>query len=294
MGSGAKQKLGFITTVALSLLTVFSASIATYAWFQATANVTIRAESVSTTITVNKPNDYVFYGYNGNIGSHTPNGTFSNDFTALTTATLVNEYTSFDAMSPGEIKVFAIGVSAASSVSLTLTEIVSNNAVKQNIRDGSSNLQHRYVYATDNYEINIGYAMDIFVRSETPANGSAPTGYTSFLTSTSGTDLFDYSIGTSADRTLLNSGTYASPEISTSISFFNNASLTTTNDLYIFWSVIFSDANAMHYNEVTSGGVALKEEPSTGNRYFTQSNTGNSNCFGGLDFALKAFTLLIG
>ena len=293
MREALRQKAGFIATVALSLLTVASASVATYAWFQATADVTIRAESASTTITVNKPEDYTFFGYNGNVGAHTPNGTFSNDFTALTTAALVNEYTSFDTMSPGDIKVFAVGAKAASSISLVLNSFVSNNATKQNILDTAGNLQKRFVYG-QSYEVNVGYAMDIFVSTYTPANNAAPTGYISFLTSTSGTDKFNYSIETAAHRTLLDSGSYAAPTISQDIPFYNNGSLTSTNDIYIMWSVVFSDANTVHYKEVNSAGQDIKEKPLTGDRHFAQSDTGSSNCFGGLDFALTAFTLTIG
>ena len=43
--------------------------VSTFAWFQASANVEIETTNTSTTITVSKPEDFVFYAYKGNTTS---------------------------------------------------------------------------------------------------------------------------------------------------------------------------------------------------------------------------------
>ncbi len=295
---GRAKKANLITAVIMSVFVVSSASVSTFAWFQAQANVNIQTATDSATITVNKPEDYAFYAYKGNtLSTWGGKGTFGNDFVPLTTAALVTQYTTFTAMKPGDIYVFAIKVSTASSASLVLNDIISNNATKQNILDADENVQERYVYNTDSYKLNIGYAMDIFVSTYTPTSGSEPTGYGTFVTATTGDDLFKFDVSKATDRTVLDTGSYASPTIdlsavSSDITFFSSNSLDSRNDLYIMWSVYYSDS--ILYDEVSAGSATvLKEEPSTGDRYFKASPTGTSNCFGGLKFALTAFTLTI-
>lgn len=358
-----------VAAIFLTTLTISSLSVTTFAWYSGVASATANGSPTNALINLGRPDDYFFYGYNGNIdSSFSPNGTFSHDFTPLTTSELVNTYTGLDDMVPGDIFAFALGIKATESASLTLTKMISNNATKENIRDASSNIQERYVYGTANHKLNVGYAIDIFANAYTPANDAAPTGYVTFVQSPYGcksnavagsalangavgvkgvkyftraasgagagplndgsyaytyyktgngvwtadagnkyfpltsaaVDLFDFNIASSYDRADLDSGTYASQEITLSsknkgnITFFNNASLATTNDLYIVWTVAYSDVADLHYGEVTSGGSALSEKPTTGNRWFQQDNAGTSNCFGGLTFALTEFELVIG
>lgn len=356
-----KRRLGLLGTISLLMTAILSASVSTFAWFQAQANVNVQASSTSTTITVNKPNEYIFYAYKGNgNSSYIPedNGkTFNDDFTPLTTSALVNAHTNFDNMVPGDIYVFAIKATGSSHVTFTLDQVVSNNATKQGLNKaiagtslaanapgvngvtyytraasgaGAGYLNdgtyaytkvatiptthnagvywtltqlggERYVYNTDNHKINVGYAMDIYTNTYTPEKDSLPTGYSYFVKSSQGktasnsevgTDLFNYSINTEADRIKLDSGSEANPTINTSITFFNG-DLTSTNDFFIIWTVVYSDNNGLKYNETDSAGIILKEEPVGGNRYFSQSDTGTSNCYGGLSFSLKKFTLTI-
>ena len=427
MKASTKRKLSLATTICLSLFTVISASVVSFAWFQANANATISATSSSTNITVNKPDSYVYYAYAGNgDSSYVPEDAgndFSDDFITLNTPELVATYTNFDEMSPGDVYVFAVQVKAASSVSLVLNEIVSNNSIKQgdvaaagtplaadapgadgvtyatraakgvgdtpgylvndsykftkvnsipaehaaNVYYPLTNLGCKRYNKDYDCDVNIGYAMDIFVNAITPDNDDYPTGYSTFVTSDSGCtgtavagtalangataekgvkyytrsatsgvagpyddgenyqytyygtgpftadaantyypltsqaeDVFNFNAATSADRTLLDSGSYASQTIDLSdsdadITFFDDDGLDTSEDLYIFWSVVFSDVEELRYIEVKSGdNTPQKEEPTEGNRYFKQDDNGNSNCFGGLDFALSSFTLTIG
>ena len=369
-----RRKVGFVATVVLSLSAVFSASVTTFAWFQATSSATITTSPTSTTISVNKPDDYTFYAYKGNkkydynddgvINSSDFNGatgTFTSDFIALATASQVNTFTNFSEMSPGDIYVFALGVEGASGVSLTLDKIISNNVTKEgnnkaiagsplaNGATGANGVKYytksastgigayddgtyhytyadigsnivadaankyypltqiggeRYVYNTANHKLNIGYAIDIFSNTYTPTNGNYPTGYSYFVTSNEGktsagssvgTDLFDYDVGTTSHRTILDSGTAANPLIdlsSNKITFFNN-SLTSTNDFYIIWSVVYSEADEVLYDEVSQSDPTVLMEPAEGNRYFKQNDDGTSNCYGGLTFALSLFTLTI-
>ena len=289
------RKISFISSIFLSLLCVSTAAVSTFAWFQATANVNITATSTSTTITVAKPDEYIFYAYRGNGNSSyiAENGkTFNDDFVTLRTAEDVETYTTFNEMSPGDLYVFAIGVKAKSNVNLTLNKIISNNAEKQGL---TSNRYRRETNGTT-YPINIGYAMDIFVQQYTPTNDSYPTGYSSFVTSTLGSDIFSYVITNTTDRNTLDASDSSSNHIitlSNPINFYNAQNLTTTNDFYLMWSVYYSTEPSLLYKEVNNTGAIQYEEPASGDRYFQQDNSGNSNCFGNLTFALSEFSLVI-
>ena len=64
--SNSKFKISTILSLFVSLFAVLSASVSTYAWFQAQASVNIQTTSTSATITVSRPDSVRFYRFNGN------------------------------------------------------------------------------------------------------------------------------------------------------------------------------------------------------------------------------------
>lgn len=303
-----KAKASLIATIAIGLLAISTAGVSTYAWFQASSQVQIQASSSSTTITVNKPDDFTFYAYKGNKLSTWPNkGTFGYDFVSVTSSTLA-EYTSFTSFVPGQNFVYCVKAQQASSLQIYIKKIISNNATKQG-------LPHERLTWSSN-SINVGWAIDIFEYDEVTNHDVLPS--TNYLTLVSTLernsnypDRFDFS--ETNNRTVLEaSGTGSSPEkvitLSSDIGIYDNSvstlnygkttsALNNTKDVYAFFSVVYSDSSDTYYQEVKSGSdsTPVVVSPTDRDRYFQKDDeNGNSNCYAGLRFALNQITVTIG
>ena len=275
-----KRKLSLISGLAVSLFAIVTASVSTFAWFQAEANVTIQTSGSSTTITVTKPDDYTFYAYKGNkeydyngdsvIDStdfNGPTGTFANDFVTITNSN-ISALTDITGFYPGQSFVYCVSaqnLTAGNPISLMLNKFISNDIRKQ-----SNSSYHRYRYGSNSVDINIGWAIDIY--SMASYNGS---GYTSFLTSTSLTDKFDYNFNSawaSASADPLYAGTYASPEIDKSaspITIYSGTVEATRTTAYIFYRIYFTNNDKSLYMEVNSSNVKyIGNVNENSNRYF--------------------------
>lgn len=300
-----KARASLIASVAIGLLAISTAGVSTYAWFQANASATINATSASTTITVSKPDDYTFYAYKGNkLDSWDSSGTFNNDFVALTTSSLVNTYTSFEGIYPGKNMIFALSISSASSAEIEIRKIKSNDSNMEGLS------QNRYVAGTSNGTlINIGWAIDIYSTCVSVTTSTVPAyaNYSSFISDPSSGNEDQFLYDELSNDSAHHRATYLAASSTTNnvitlsnpISIFDENSLDPTKDTFIFYSVTFSNSNTTYFNEVSaatesSGTPTIIDiVPASGSRYFKKATAGNSNCYGGLSFALPELALLI-
>ena len=280
------RKLSLIGTIFVSMLSVCSAGVSTFAWFQAQANVNITTTSTSTTISVAKPDEYSFYAYKYNaLDTYGTTNNFASDFTEITSST-ASTLTSTVGMNPGQSMVFCLKVTAATigrPITLKINELISNTAQKQGFT------YRRTVTSGSTIDINVGWAIDIYSMHSTDG-----TGYTGFLTynkETSSpntlTDYFDY--GQNSLGELNSDGTGSSPnkiiDLVTGITIFNQNATATTE--YVFYRVYFSNLATTFYRE-TNSTEGDNVEVLDDNREFTYAgdNTGTSNCYGGLKFQI--------
>lgn len=308
-----KHRAALISTLMLSLFAVATASISTFAWFQANANVTINASSTSTTITVSKPeSQYEYYAYRGNKTlSHVAGATdydhdsdydFQDDFISLSSSNVSSE-TNLETLGfyPGRSFSFALKVNnlvaGTSVVNFSTTTITSNDASKQ-----GGGLNNRYVNGSNNVQINIGWAINIHAIVSTSASGYASfvnlnPNTSSFLTSYP--DLFEY--GYDADYGEENpdplaAGSNASQSFSLSNNLIEDYTALTSS-IYIFYRIVFSNMTDTLYREIDGSGNDVYE-PTEGDsdRLFVAYTSDKaafctSNCYAGLRFALNTLNL---
>ncbi len=306
---GIKKNWPFIYACIVSVATCLAAGVSTFAWFQATASVNITATSTSTTITVNKPEDFTFLAYKGNtMSTWTPKGTFANDFVAVTPATM-DAQTSFGSFAPGQIFVYCVKITQASSLSIKISKIISNDRSKQGLTDP------RLTY-DGAHEVNVGWAIDMFEYEEATNHDVVPgTNYLDLVGQLEADSDFPdrFNFSESTNRTVLEAeGDGSAPDkvisLSSDIVIYDNSNssynyakstsaLNSAKDLYVFFSIVYSDASTTWYTEVKGASdptpVIVARTGDT--RYFKYDTTGgNSNCYAGLKFALSQVDVLIG
>lgn len=288
MKSSGKRKLSLMWTIISSIAMVGTASVATFAWFQASAAAEVHTASTSTTITTSKPDDYEFYYYNKNKLDtyNSPNGTYANDF-ELVTSSNISTVTNMDGMYPGQKLTFCVKLSGktvdADSVQLKITHITSNTTVQESIAQ-------RRVIRTGSYanmDINIGWAMNIYSTVLGTNNSTVPA-YSTFITSPSG-DKFTHSPSNNSTY-LAGSKSGNIIELTTPISVVSSTTATHSN-MYLMYTIEFSNANTTYYKEVNSSGTDLPVPPDSGTRYFDSNTSGTSNCYAGLSFQLNTLSL---
>ncbi len=265
-----KRKMSLLATLGVSLFAVVAASVSTYAWFQATASAVISSSTSSTTITVSKPDDFAFYGYRhnglstyGTVTNHgASNSDFLADFETITDGNL-SAKTTFNSIYPGQSFVFCLfanNLSEGDDVYLLLDSLISNDAIKQ----GES--YHRYYYGSDDVDINIGWAIDIYTM-----NNDDGTGYESFLTSTSYDDQFDYNYSASFDNDSNKDPLSASGEIEydPGMEIFHEQVGADETCMYVFYRVYFVNDQTSLFKEVNvSGNKIIGASPDNADRYF--------------------------
>ena len=308
MKSSGKRKLSLMWTIISSLAMVGTASVATFAWFQASAAAEVHTASTSTTITVNKPDDFTFLEYRGNRQTTWPSkGSFANDFVEVTSETIAPA-TTFSNYVPGKNYVYCIKAENASSLNIYISKIISNSATKQG-------MAHERVTYDGAHNVNVGWAIDIFEYEEVANHGSNPTsGYTTLVgklvSDSNYGDRFNFSETT--NRTVLeDAGTGVAPNkvisLASSVGIYDNsisslnyakstAALDSTKDMFVFFSVVYSDHNSTYYREVkgSSDPSDVIVSPTNRDRYFKKGTDGNSNCYAGLKFALTQIDVTIG
>ena len=286
MRTKTKTRLSLIASLGISLVAVAAASISTYAWFQATASATVTTQSSSTTITVAKPDTYSFWAYKGNGNdSYTPQSTesFATDFQEITSGSSLS---SVNGLGPGQRMMFAVKVENKKNAVLDIKAFTSNDSSKEGFTvkrkiSGTSGGSEKLV--------NIGWAINIYA-----SYSSDGSGYKTMLTTTSN-DKFNYS-ESSGYSTLAAAGD-ANHVITSTINLITISDDVTYPYIYLFYVVEFSDHNSTYYNEVKdntgSSSQVVDATPltNTTERYFYKNTSGNSNCYGGLTFALNTLEL---
>lgn len=290
---GSKGPLIYATVV--SLICVMSASISTFAWFQAEANVQIKTKSASTTITVsnNAGTAYNFYAYNGNgITGYSNKNVFHDstdeadgDFTLITDSNKTSLTNTSD-LFPGESALFAIELTGLSASTYSL-DLSLKSASSQTVASKTSNAKHRYARSAigdSDVEVNIAWAMDVVACGSNSADyyHSSPV---------FGSDSFEYGFSHSAK------GTSVSSYIDGGKSMYSNGSASpSSGNFYIFYKLVFSNESSTWYTEKESNYSTSPEYPlvSRNTRYFLlDTDNGNSNCFAGLSFQMTELGLNI-
>ena len=312
------RKLSLIGTIFVSMLSVCSAGVSTFAWFQAQANVNITTSSTSTTISVAKPDEYTFYYFNGNGKSnYNALGSFNNDFTAVPSSSIENEITLWNGIYPTQSMVFAVvienldtSVSSANTVTMQINKFISNNTTKE------TNASHkRYVRQSNYVEINIGWAIDIYSLSSSSSNAYYQNIYEysnglptkNFLNTSNSnsngsstgsnktiTDHFNYFYSSDDERdTGLNDTGNENKELTQTVTIFDNETAIAST-MYYFFRVYYSNADIILFAEKdgdTDDDIIAPVDESSEDRYFAQSSSGTSNCYAGLTFALTDISI---
>ena len=282
-----ERKIKMFGMIGMSILVISSLATATYAWF-----TKINVSASTGTLTVIAPDDYSYYSYKGNNDpSHTPTGTFGDDFLKVTNENKEAE-TNFTGMYPGQSKIYCIEIAsktAGNDVSLVINSLISNNALKQ------GDTYKRTVSGTTT-EINVGWAIDITSMASTDGSGYYEGNDSDWLVvkNASGPLSGDIFNETNFPTSTLNSGSHANQIISlgTPVSMFTaNATQKAWTSIYIFYRVYFSDATTTLYGEINASG-GYNVPVTDGNRVFqADAEGGTSNCYAGLTFQLKTLTL---
>lgn len=221
----------------------------------------------------------------------------------------MSEETAFSNFFPGQNYVYAIQAQQVTSLSLEITKLISNNTSKQGIA------YSRTTYDGGN-DINIGWAIDIFEYDIATTHNSLPlySNYSAILGKKAPDANYPdrFNITEAVNKDVLDvTGSGSAPNkvitLGSSIGIYNNATaslnyngttsaLSTDNDIFVFFSAVFSDSNTTYYKEVKSGSdpTEIIVSPSTANRFFKKDTGGNSNCYAGLKFALTEIKLTIG
>ena len=293
-----KGSLLYATIVALAC--VMTASVSTFAWFQAEANVRVSTTNSSTTITVSAPesrelgaatmyayNDNGSYGYTGDIktGSRITDG----DVLNFTEVTSVNKASllAVTNLSPGKKMSFGVKIetdSALTSASLALVKYTAKNNTYRKVLTSLSNpgsengstgtigdivfiedIVNLYGSANGTGSFSLGSAKNMSADFSCSKTYTAGSGYT-----TKAFDNLDYGI-------------------------FNDVSVSVAASayLYVFYTIELSSSAGL-YNEYVKSGEKyypcheVISSDLTDNRYFYQpASGGNSTGYAKLQFQVN-------
>ena len=266
------------------MLSVCSAGVSTFAWFQAQANVNITTSSTSTSISVAAPDSFelgnaVLYQYNGN-GTNGYVGTITNQG-SVSGITVADDFTEVTATSisftpnPGKKLTYAIYVHVTSGgdishAQLTLEGYSSINYSNRKI------LNSTHSAVDESKFIHVEEAINIYAHVDSSSSGD-------FETETS-TDMFVYDYANPYQTSSTN--LQLIPSSDTSIASGTNA--------YVFFTIEFDNSNNTYYQEYeykNSAYSVLYSTPSSNdnstNRYFHKVTTGNSSCYENLTFTIN-------
>ena len=282
------RKLSLVTTIAGSLLLVFTASVATYAWYTANASATVNTSSTSATISTTAPESIelgaaTFYKYNGN-GDYGYTGTISSS------ATIASNFTSVSAASitttpvPGRKMTFAVQVGSSNSKNISNVDL-------QIISYSTVDKANRKVVNAAGTAIEQISSTDKYVRIEEAINIYAHVNSTGTYGTEGATDAFAFD--------------YANPynKSTTNLSLVPTLQRTVTPALtvYAFFTIEFSNSNTTYYKEYkkisnTSYTDTLYTTPTSdaADRFFHKETTGNSSCYEGMRFTLTSIKMIVG
>ena len=269
----SKCRYSLVFAAIVSFLSVCTAGVSTFAWFQAQANVNVRAAQTSTTITVAGPKSVevsnpVLYAFNGN-GTHgyktdTPDHSFAigsedDEYTEVTGSSI-----SISKLWPGYKATFCIVTSTTNDTeiyqgSLKLSTYTATNKSNRKVLNANKN-------GLSGSAIAIETAINIYVGIN--GNGDYEVG----------SDSFNYQGSSLENRYLL-----------------QNASVESAN-IYCFYTIEFSSDPGTYYTEYvyknSTYKVASEAQSDEGNRFFAADrDNGNSSCYEGLSFDVTSLAL---
>ena len=267
-----QSRIPLIFATIVSLVSVFSCAVSTFAWFQASANAQVKTTETSTTISVSAPDpievgDPTLYVFNGN-GDHgypgnTPEHTFAvgdgdDEYTELEDASI-----SISKLWPGYKATFCIAISTDDETtinqgSLKLTSYSFTNKATRKVLNAAKT-------GLSGSNIEIQRAINVYVG----INGTGSYAV--------GNDVFNYN-GASLANTYL----------------IQNASVQATT-VYCFYTIEFSTTSDTFYTEYVYNNstykVASEAQSDSGDRYFAKDPNGNSTCYENLSFSVTALAL---
>ncbi len=290
-----KYSLVFATIVAFC--SVCTAGVSTFAWFQANAQVSIRATNSSTTITVAQPDTFdlgaaTLYAYTEN-GSYGYTGSASGDisddenlvnFRKLTTSGDKTAYLSVSGLLPGHKMSFGIKIasddgSSISDGSLSITGYTTTNnndrKVLSSVTDGSTGTLDTYADSSQK-----------IIRIEDVVKFYGVVNATGAFALGSASTLGDY------DKTYTSGSGYQSKSYSRVDYEIATGSELSSSTIYLFYTIEFSNADTTWYQEYTKTDnnynkcYSVIANDSASARYFHQEGTGNSSCYEGLSFTI--------
>ena len=271
----SKEKNGLIFAISLGLVAIFSASVATFAWFRADAQVTIETTSEAVNITVQAPSEdqvdieakIYKSSLNGLSGYTTTsesigNFNFNSNDAGVATGSDLNTYNIW----PGYRKTYCIKAHASKAVKMRI-KLVSSTGISV------TNDSARHI-SGGNY-IRIENAIKIAHSYSSSQAWVVPSG-----------DAFTYSDNTGA--------------AALADEYVIESSGSAVQDAYFFFTIEF-DNNAPKYTEYKTSGY---DSTSNNIQYDTPSNTtgvhryfkydsanGNHNCYEGLGFNIDQLTV---
>ena len=291
---GSKGPLIYATVV--SLICVMSASISTFAWFQAEANVQIQTSSSSATITVTKGLDYFLYAYKGNyadkntdgdvIGYSTPYTitSFSSDFYLIDSDAKQTKALASNGLWPGRRLTFCLAVTglAKTHVKLDLTRFTSERAA------ASESRLARYVYTTTQTSILVESAWAFNIYADSATTNSNYSRHLNLKAIADGTTALESQFNkTPGNAIAKDSGkTYTTETIP-----LVNSTAISSGTSFIFYTLEFSNSSDTFYEEVNGSGTAITVPPDEGSRFFHKNTGGNSNCYEGLSFGINGLSV---
>ena len=297
------QKYPLVFATIVSFLSVCTAGVSTFAWFQAQANVNVRAAETSTTITVAAPDSFelgspVMYAYSGNgSAGYNPttnpasgNVTTPTNFVALTNENK-SDWLNISGLVPGRRMTFCAEVSTdggnINDASLLLTGYTSTNnnyrKVLATVADGGAGTQGTYPNNQDQI-IRIEDTIIFYVSINT--TGVFSLGDPDTLTAH--TCAKDYTAGSGSQPTKYSNLDYK----------IGSATGLSASTIYVFYTIEFSNDQGTWYQEYTcSNNVYHKcydviANDYAGNRYFYKdSSHGSSSCYEGLSFTIDSMKI---
>ena len=257
--------------IGFAVLSTSSLAVASFAWFTAST----KATASFTQLRVDAGLQYEFYAYNDNGYSGVPSfeeeDTFDEMFTLVDSENPNNN--NVIGWWPGQKATFAIKVLAfgGSNISLYLDQYsvtLASNPTRQTVSDGKD--------FSGGIEIRMEWAIDIYAGQAVSSGG-----FKSFMSDADPSDLLDIDVGTQIDHATT-TGTITNP-----LCAFTD--LATPGDLYMFYTVCFSDDNSTWFTETdASKNPIAAPEPGASARYFNHDTAGgNSSCYAGLEFHIN-------
>ena len=274
MKSSGKRKLSLIGTIISSLVMVGTASVATFAWFQASAAASVQTSSTSVDISVSAPPDVevsnpAVFMYRGN-----PTGkTVDTHYTAVSTV----EARKISNFYPGEVVTFAIKVTATSGS-------ISNGSMSLTYQGFS--LSNRTIYDSDPLKV-VNILSAIKVSTGANSTGTYPS-MTEKLSPLERGDEFELSDLTQVGDT---AKYYKEDTIGDAIS---NLSIGGVNGYFFYTIEFLNTPDTLYIEKNSTGGAKIPVTGSDGEtRYFTGGDTGSSTCYENLVFEITTAAITV-